>query len=81
MLFKQKLGQSNVPSLVECVSRFTVLLKNPNKRTKPVMGKVVESLTQKGFIYASSGINFNVVRVKRATHGLRSEHGERRALP
>ena len=37
MLFKHKLGQSNVTSLVERVSRFTVLLKNPNKRTKPVM--------------------------------------------
>lgn len=38
MLFKQSLGQSNVTSLVERVSRYTVLLKNPNKRTKPVMG-------------------------------------------
>ena len=37
MLFEQKLGQSNVTSLVERVSRFTVILKNPNKRTKPVM--------------------------------------------
>ena len=37
MLSKQKLGQNNVTSLVERVSRFTVILKNPNKRTKPVM--------------------------------------------
>ena len=37
MLFKQKLGQTNVTSLVERVSRFTVILKNPNKRAKPVM--------------------------------------------
>ena len=44
MLFKQKLGQSNVTSLVERVSRFTVILKNPNKRTKPVMGKIMKSL-------------------------------------
>jgi len=43
-LFKQKLGQSNVTSLVERVSRFTVILKNPNKRTKPVMGKIMKSL-------------------------------------
>ena len=34
MLFKQKLGQTNVTSLVERVSRFTVLLKNPNVATK-----------------------------------------------
>ncbi len=39
MLFKQSLGKSNVTSLVERVSRFTVLLKNPNKRTKPVMAR------------------------------------------
>lgn len=30
MLFKQKLGLTNVTSLVERVSRFTVILKNPN---------------------------------------------------
>lgn len=44
MLFKQKLGQTNVTSLVERVSRFTVILKNPNKRTKPVMGKIIEAI-------------------------------------
>ncbi|WP_242532276.1 IS30 family transposase, partial [Salipiger thiooxidans] len=37
MLFKQSLGQTNVTSLVERVSRFTVLLKNANRRTKPVI--------------------------------------------
>jgi transposase, IS30 family len=37
MLFKQSLDQTNVTSLVERVSRFTVLLKNANRRTKPVM--------------------------------------------
>ncbi|APG49379.1 Transposase, IS30 family (plasmid) [Phaeobacter porticola] len=31
-------------SLVERVSRFTVILKNPNKRTKPVMGKIVKAI-------------------------------------
>ena len=41
MLFKQKFGQSSVTSLVERVSRFSVVLKNPNKRTKPVMGKII----------------------------------------
>ena len=44
MLFKQKLGQSNVTSLVERVSRFTVILKNPNKRTKPVMAKIMSAI-------------------------------------
>ena len=38
------LGPSNVTSLVERVSRFTMILKNPNKRTTPVMGKVIKSI-------------------------------------
>jgi len=37
-------GQSNVTSLVERSSRFTVLLKNPNKHTKPVMGKIMKAV-------------------------------------
>lgn len=44
MLFEQKRGQTNVTSLVERVSRFTVILKNPNKRTKPVMGKIIKAI-------------------------------------
>jgi IS30 family transposase len=44
MLFKQKLGQANVTTLVERVSRFTVVLKNPNRRTKPVMGKIIKAI-------------------------------------
>ncbi len=44
MLFKQDLGQSNITSLVERVSRFTMLLINPNKRTKPVMGKIMSAV-------------------------------------
>ena len=44
MLFKQKLGQANVTSLVERVSRFTVILKNPSRRTKPVMGKIIKAI-------------------------------------
>lgn len=42
MLFRQTLGQTNVTSLVERMSRFTVLLKTPDKRTKPVMGKIMK---------------------------------------
>ncbi|NVO56412.1 IS30 family transposase [Rhodobacteraceae bacterium B1Z28] len=44
MLFKQSHGQSNVTSLVERVSLFTLLPKNPNKRTKPVMGKIMKAV-------------------------------------
>ena len=44
MLFKQSLGQTNITSLVERVSRCTVLLKNANKRTKPVIGKIMKAV-------------------------------------
>ncbi|MEM6310336.1 MAG: IS30 family transposase [Pseudomonadota bacterium] len=44
VLFKQHFSQSNVTSLGERVSRFTVLMKNPNKRTKPVMGKIMKAV-------------------------------------
>ncbi|PCH99033.1 MAG: IS30 family transposase [Rhodobacteraceae bacterium] len=44
MLFKQRLGQTNVTTLVERVSRFTVILKNPNRRTKPVVGKIIKAI-------------------------------------
>jgi len=44
MFFEQKLGQTNVTSLVERVSRYTVILKNPNRRTKPVMGKIMKAI-------------------------------------
>ena len=43
-LFKQSRGQSNVTSLVKRVSRFNVLLENPNERTKPVMGKTANAV-------------------------------------
>jgi IS30 family transposase len=43
-LFKQKPGQTNVPTPVERVSRFTVILKNPNKCTKPVRGKIIKAI-------------------------------------
>ncbi len=44
MLFKQHFGQANVTSLVERVSRFTVILKNDSKKTKPVMGKIIKAI-------------------------------------
>lgn len=44
MLFKQSLGQTNATSLVERVGRFTVLLKNANRRTKPVMESRINRL-------------------------------------
>ena len=42
VLFQQRFGQANVTSLMERISRFTVLLKNTTKRSKPVMGKIID---------------------------------------
>ncbi len=42
MLFRQKFGKANVTSLVERVSRFTVLLVNANETTARVMGKLAD---------------------------------------
>lgn len=58
ILFKQKFGQSNVTSLVERVSRFTVLLKNPNKSTKPVMGKIMKAVRNLPYL-ARQSITFD----------------------
>lgn len=58
MLFEQKRGQSNVTSLVERVSRFTLILKNPNKRTKPVMGKIMKAIKDLPH-FARRSITFN----------------------
>ncbi|MEP4198019.1 MAG: IS30 family transposase [Aliishimia sp.] len=44
MLLEQKRGQTNMTSLVERVSRLTVILKTPNKRTKPVMRKIMKAI-------------------------------------
>ena len=46
MLFKQELGRSNVTSLVERFSRFTVLLKNPSRHTKRVMAKIMAAIRE-----------------------------------
>jgi transposase, IS30 family len=54
VLFKQKLGQSNVTSLVERDSRFTVIQKNPSKQTKPVMGKIMKALKDLPFVACRS---------------------------
>ncbi len=41
MLFKQKFGQMNVTSMVERLSRFTLILKNRDRRTRPIMDTLI----------------------------------------
>ena len=42
--FRKKFGNGNMTSLVERVSRFTVLLKNNDRRSKPIMEGLVNVL-------------------------------------
>ena len=42
MLFRRKFCQANVTFLVERVSRFTMILKRPNRTTARVKGSLVE---------------------------------------
>jgi IS30 family transposase len=44
MLFRRTFGQANVTSLLERVSRFTVILKTPNPTTARVMARVMRTL-------------------------------------
>ena len=47
--FRQKFGKANVTSMVERVSRFTVLLRNNDRQSRPVMDgviRVLQPLTQ-----------------------------------
>jgi len=42
--FRHKFGQANVTSLVERVSRFTVLLRNNDRQSKPIMTGLIDAL-------------------------------------
>ena len=44
VLFRQKFGAANVTTLIERMSRFLVVLKNPEKRTKPIMAQIAKTL-------------------------------------
>ena len=44
-MFRKEFGKANVTSLVERVSRFAVVLKNPDRQSKPVMEGLIDSLS------------------------------------
>lgn len=44
VLFQRRFGPKNLASLVERISRFTVLLPNADRRTRPIMAKLVAVL-------------------------------------
>ncbi|HDZ82242.1 MAG TPA: IS30 family transposase [Roseobacter sp.] len=45
VMFRKEFGKANVTSLVERVSRFTVVLKNPDRQSKPIMEGLIDCLS------------------------------------
>lgn len=41
MIFERPLGHANVTSLAERKSRYTVLIKNPSRHSRPIMDKII----------------------------------------
>ena len=45
LIFERDLGNANLTSLVERKSRYTVMIKNPSRRSRPIMDKIIETLS------------------------------------
>jgi len=45
VLFRQKYGPANVTTMIERTSRFLLVLKNEEKRTKPIMAQIARALS------------------------------------
>jgi IS30 family transposase len=45
LIFKRELGHANVTSLVERKSRYTVMIKNPSRHSRPIMEKIIETFS------------------------------------
>ena len=56
--FRKKFGKANVTSIVERVSRFTVLLRNNDRQSKEVMTGISNALTSLPF-HAARSITFD----------------------
>lgn len=56
--FRKELGPANVTSLVERVSRFTLLLRNADRKSKPVMEGIISGLSALPF-HARRSITFD----------------------
>lgn len=41
MIFERELGHANVTSLVERKSRYTVMIKNQSRHSRPIMDKII----------------------------------------
>ena len=45
MIFRREHGEANVATAVERTTRYTVLFRNNDRRSKPIMGKLVDALS------------------------------------
>ena len=45
IIFERPFGHANVTSLVERKSRYTVLIKNPSRHSRPIMDKIVRAFS------------------------------------
>ncbi|MBP2448624.1 IS30 family transposase [Rhizobium leguminosarum] len=45
LIFERPLGHANVTSLVERKSRYTVLIKNPSRHSRPIMDKIIKAFS------------------------------------
>ncbi len=45
MIFERDFGLANVTSLVERKSRYTVMIKNPSRHSRPIMDKIIEAFS------------------------------------
>jgi IS30 family transposase len=45
LIFERPLGHANVTSLVERKSRYTVLIKNPSRHSRPIMDKIITAFS------------------------------------
>lgn len=46
IIFERPFGHANVTSLVERKSRYTVLIKNPSRHSRPIMDKIVRAFSR-----------------------------------
>ena len=44
MIFRRELGPANIATVVERVSRYTVLFRNNDRRSKPIMNSLIGPL-------------------------------------
>jgi len=45
MIFRREHGSANVATLVERKSRYTILFRNNDRRSKPIMGRLIDELS------------------------------------